>query len=276
MSAPYLTTTRLKELDARLGDRDQAILRRVSVLRFVSGAQLLRLHFANVPARTAREALLRLARLNVLERLPRPVGGVRAGSSGYVYRLDAAGQRLAVLHGWQPQGHKSRVHVPGTMFVAHALKIAELHTLLVEADRAGRIELIELAGEAASRRSYGGPLGPRVLKPDSYVRLGSGDYEFVYFIEVDMGTEGSRALSAKLGQYVEYEASGIEQAKRGVFPLTVWLTPDNARAAVIEDCIKRLPRPARELFRAAPFSEVEPLIMGNGAGRGLPPMRKCK
>ncbi|MGH7485365.1 MAG: replication-relaxation family protein, partial [bacterium] len=134
----------------------------------------------------------------------------------------------------------------------------------------GRIELIELSGEAASRRSYGGPLGPRVLKPDSFVRLGTGEFEDSYFIEVDMGTEGSRALSAKLRQYVEYEASGIEQAERGVFPLSVWLTPDTERAEVIRACIDRLPRASWELFRAAPFSEVEALFTGNGAGEGLP------
>lgn len=270
MSAPYLTTTRLNELNAQLSERDQAILRRVFDLRFVSGAQLVRLHFADVPPRTARAALLRLTRLGVLERLPRLVGGVRAGSGAYVYRLGPAGQRLVVLHGWQPQGRKHRTWVPGTLFVAHALQVAELHTRLVEADRAGRIELIELAGETASRRSYSGPLGPHVLKPDSFVRLGSGDYELVYFIEVDMGTEGSRALISKLRQYVEYEASGIEQGARGVFPLTVWQTPDNARAAVIEDCIERLPRASRALFRAMPFSEIDALFTGNGAGEGLP------
>ncbi len=256
MSTPYMTAARLKELDARLSGRDHAILRRVSELRFVSGAQLVRLHFADVPARTARAALLRLKQLDVLERLPRTVGGVRAGSAGYVYRLGAAGQRLAAMHGWQPSQRKRRMHVPGTMFVAHTLQVAELHTLLVEADRQARIELIELVGETASRRSYGGPLGPRVLKPDSYARLGAGEYECVYFIEVDMGTEGSRALSAKLRQYVEYEASGREQAERGVFPLTVWLTPDVKRAEVIEDCIERLPRPSRELFAVAPFAKM--------------------
>jgi hypothetical protein len=265
MSPPYLTAARLAELDAQLNGRDRAVLRRVSELRFVSGAQLMRLHFADVPARTAREALLRLNRLDVLERLPRVVGGVRAGSAGYVYRFGAGGQRLAARHGWLPAGRKNRTHVPGTLFVAHALKIAELHTRLVEADRQGRIELLELAGEAASRRSYGGPLGPRTLKPDSYVRLGAGDYEFVYFIEVDLGSEGSRALSAKLRQYVEYEASGIEQAARGVFPLSVWLTPDNGRAEVIENCIGRLPHPAGELFRVAPFGEVDALFAGDSA-----------
>jgi hypothetical protein len=268
MSAPYLTVARLKELDHQLSDRDRAVVRRVSELRFATGAQLRRLDFDGVPVRTAREALLRLTQLGLLERLPRAVGGVRAGSSGFVYRLGSSGQRLAVGRGWRSAGGQWRALVPGTLFVAHALQVAELHTRLVEADRAGRVELIELAAEAASRRSYGGPLGPRTLKPDSFARLGSGEYEFVYFIEVDRGTEGSRALLAKLRQYVEYEASGQEQAKHGVFPLSLWLTPDAGRAEVIGGCIRRLPRPARELFRVAPFDEAEALMTDAEGWRG--------
>lgn len=274
MSGRYMTAERLRALDARLSGRDKAILRRVSQLRFVSGAQLRRMEFPDVPGRTVRETLLRLKRLDVLERLPRTVGGVRAGSAGYVYRLGSAGQRLAALHGWQAGGSKWRTHVPGTLFLAHTLRVAELHTWLVEADRNGRIELIELAAEAASRRRYGAPLGPRVLKPDSFVRLGSGEYEFVYFIEVDMGTEGSRALLTKLKQYVEYEASGVEQDERGAFPLTLWLTPDTDRARVIEDCIRRLPRPAQALFRVAPFTEVEAVMASDGPSEGLPSNEK--
>jgi protein involved in plasmid replication-relaxation len=269
MTARYLTAARLNELAAQLGERDRAVVRRVFDLRFVSGGQLMRLHFADVPPRTAREALLRLTRLDVLARLPRSVGGVRAGSAGYVYRVGPAGQRVAALLGWQPAASKWHSHVPGTLFVAHALQVAELHAQLAEADRARRLELIELAAEVASRRRYGGPVGQRILKPDSYVRLGNGDYEFVYFIEVDMGTEGSRALEAKLRQYVEYEASGQEQERRGVFPLTVWLTPDAGRAEVIAGCVGRLPRSAQELFRVACFDEVLPLLTASGGSGEL-------
>jgi Replication-relaxation len=268
MSGTYLTAARLRDLDAQLADRDRAVLRRVSGLRFVSGAQLTRLHFTGVPARTTRQALLRLVRLEVLERLPRPVGGVRAGSAGYVYRVGPAGERLAGSYGWLPEGRKWQAHVPGTLFVGHALGVAELHTRLVEADRAGSVELLELVGESASWRDYGGPFGPRTLKPDSYVRLGVGEYEDSYFIEVDLGTEGSRALLGKLGQYAEYAASGQEQTQRGVVPVSFWLTPDPQRAWVIWDCIARLPQSDQKLFRVAPFSEAVALMGGNQDWKG--------
>jgi Replication-relaxation len=255
MSARYVTKAMLRELSAQLTAHDYAVIQRVSVLRFASGAQLTRMYFVDSAAdpRAARRALLRLVRLCCLERLPRSVGGARAGSAGFIYRLGPAGQRLAIECGWQPDGHRRQSHVPGTLFLGHALQVAELHTLLVEADRAGRIELLGLESEPACWRRYG---QRTTLKPDSYARLGIGDYEDSYFIEVDMGTESSRTLERKLGDYLAYQASGREQAECGVFPKVLWLTPDTERAGIIEDCIKWLPHSAQRLFAVAPFVDV--------------------
>lgn len=258
MSARYASRALMRELHDQLTERDYAVLKRASDLRFVTGSQLTRMHFTGsadsaANARAARRALLRLVRLGCLERLPRRVGGVRAGSAGSVYRLASAGQRLAVESGWRPDGHRRRSHIPGTLYLGHALRVSELHTLLVEADRAGRVELLELEGEPACWSSYG---QRATLKPDSYARLGVGEYEDSYFIEVDMGTEGSRTLERKLRDYLAYEASGVEQAERGVFPKTLWLVPDAERASAIESCIERLPHSAGRLFAVAPFADL--------------------
>jgi hypothetical protein len=262
MSGRYLTQAALRQLETRLTDHDLTILQRVADLRFVSGPQLTRLGFNGsddpaANARAARRALLRLTRLGALARLPRPVGGVRSGSAGFVYHLGLGGQRLAVARGWQPERRGRRSLTPGTLFVRHALQVSELHTRLVEADRSRSFELLELTGEPACRRSWGGLAGQRqTLKPDSFVCLGLGPYEDSYFIEVDQGTEGSRALTRQLKLYVAYHASGAEQARRGVFPRVLWLAPDDRRVAAIADCVPRLAGAARELFRVARFSEA--------------------
>lgn len=251
----YVTAAVVRELDAQLTERDRAVLRSVLQLRFVSGDQLARMHFAECDPRAARRTLLRLTRLDVLERLPRVVGGIRAGSAGYVYRLGLVGQRIALERGWLPERRRRRSRVPGTLFLNHALAVAELHTRLIEASRDGHLELLELSAEPACWRSYGG-IGAQAstLKPDSYVRLGNGDFEDSYFIEVDMGSEGSRALLRQLRVYVAYFDSGKEQAERGVFPKTLWIAPDERRVKAIEDCVRRLPRENRELFQATSFS----------------------
>jgi hypothetical protein len=262
MRSSYLTSRAWAERAAQLVERDLAVLRYVSELRFTTGAQLTRLCFTDsadqlANARAARRALLRLVRLGALARLPRPVGGVRAGSAGFIYYLGPGGQRLAAQRGWQPERRRRRSSHPGTLFLRHVLAIAELHVLLVEADRSRRFELLELASEPSSWRVYDDPHGQRaVLKPDSYLRLGVDDFEDSYFLEIDRGTEGSRAIAAQLGRYVAYHDCGQEQAERGVFPRVLWLATDARRADVIAECVARLAKPERELFRVAVFDQA--------------------
>lgn len=266
--SPNLSAEQVRQLALRLSERDQRVVRCVNTLHFTSGAQLTRLCFEGSDdprssARAARRALLRLVRLGLLARLPRPIGGVRAGSAGFVYRLGLAGQRLAILSGWQPQQRWRRSLTPGTLFLRHTLLVAELHTRLIEAERAGRFELLALEAEPVCHRDYDGPDGRgQTLKPDSSVRLGLGEYEDSYFIEVDRGSEGSRALDAQLARYLAYYASGTEQAKRGVFPKTVWLVSRPERAAVVAECIEHLEANAQALFAVAPFEEALDALAG--------------
>jgi hypothetical protein len=266
-----ITAARLAELKSQLTDLDLAVLRSVSDLRFMTGAQLARLHFSEdhgPRARAARRALLRLCDLECLSRLPRIVGGVRAGSKGFVYVLGIAGQKLAFDFDWQPKRRGRRSQSPGLLFLRHCLDIAELHVLLVEADRDRRLELLELVAEPLCHRTYVGLGNQRVLKPDSFVRVGVGEWEFSYFIEVDRGTEGSRAIAAKLREYLTYEASGAEQQEHGVFPKVLWSVPDEARVAVIGAEIEQLPIAGRELFGVVQFREaVAVLTAPDGAVR---------
>jgi hypothetical protein len=262
MTGRYLTTAAMRNLEAKLTDHDLEVLHRVSSLRFVTGSQLTRLCFSGsddqaANGRAARRALLRLTRLGVLERLPRSVGGVRAGSAGFVYRLGLSGQRLAISHGWQPEGRRRRSLVPGSLFLLHTLQVAELHTRLMESERSSRVELLELSAEPSCWRKLDGHGAQRdVLKPDSFVRLGLGPYEDSYFIEVDRGTEGSRALDRQLTAYVSYHVSGREQQEHGVFPRVLWLTLTDERAGVITECVQRLPKADRELFQVAQFADA--------------------
>jgi hypothetical protein len=174
------------------------------------------------------------------------------------------GYRLAVRYGWQPERRRRRSDIPGTAFLHHSLVVAELHTLLREADRSRRVELLELSAEPSCWRSYGGvgAQAGKTLKPDSYVRLGVGEYEDSYFIEVDRGTEGSATIERKLREYVAYEASGIEQEARGVFPRVLWLVPDASRAAAIGASIGRLPKASRELFAVALQADAVDVVSG--------------
>jgi hypothetical protein len=242
--ATYITGARLRTIVSSLTDRDQALIRDVDRLGLVSGAQLRQLHFADTPSgrRLARLHLLRLVELRVLQRLGRRAGGVRAGSDGFVYSLDVAGQRLV-----DPRRERYWPRVtPGPAFFAHALAVSELYVGL---QLTAPATLITFDTEPVCWRRFAGPHGARLtLKPDAYVVVAAGEYEDHYFIEIDRGTESLPRIDAKLRYYVRYWTSGREQAASGVFPRVVWLAPDDRRVEQLCNAVGALGPTERALF----------------------------
>lgn len=80
-----------------------------------------------------------------------------------------------------------------------------------------------------------------------------------------MGSEGSQTLDRKLKEYLAYEASGIEQDWRGVFPRVLWLAPDAERAEVIGRCVRRLPASSQELFAVGLQADALDVVSGTSS-----------
>jgi hypothetical protein len=257
----------LAQIVTSLGARDLAIVATVSKLRLVTSLQLQRLHFTSgTPAsnaRQARRAFQRLTDLRVLTRLERRIGGVRAGSAGHIYRLDVAGQHIAQT----TQGRRRRPGEPGLPFVKHTLAIAELYVRLVEADRANKIELIEFDAEPGCWRPFFGPGGARLrLKPDAFVRTGRGEFEDLWFVEVDCATHGGTALATKFRTYRQYWATEREQAKwGGVFPKVLWLVPSVPRLCQLLDVAAAQPPESWQLFTVRLFDEALLVMAGEAS-----------
>ena len=100
-SRPYLTAGGLIRLSERLSRRDLAVLHQVAELRLMSVRQIQRVHFPvashgnrGAATRASQRVLKRLTAERLLQRLSRQIGGVRAGSSGFVMALGPVGQRL--------------------------------------------------------------------------------------------------------------------------------------------------------------------------------------
>lgn len=247
---------RLLELGGGLSDREQAMVRDLSRLRLASHDQLARLLDASdsatsdvSAARTARRILARLTADGVLARLERRIGGLRAGSMGYLYYLGPAGQRLVAY--WNGEGlTRGRFRPePGGRYVRHRLAVSELFVEAHQAARRGEVELLAFEVEPACwRRSLDGLGATTVLKPDAYVRLGAGAYEDSAFLEVDLGTESRPVIARKLRAYLDYHRTGAEQAERGVFPRVLLLTNTEARKAALVDLCTKLPPESWQLF----------------------------
>lgn len=259
-----LSARQLAAISERLSRRDYEALRTVSRFRVMSGAQLGELLWAEVSAsargRVARRGLARLAGLDVLQPLARRVGGERSGSASTTFAVGRAGQRL--MQTGAPSGRRVRqAHTPGARYLAHTLAVAGLYVDLVAARRRGRVELLSFEPEPECWRPYMVGFGARqVLKPDAFLGLAIGDYDFSWFIEQDMATEAQATVKSKAARYHDYFRGGTEQAARGVFPRVLWITPDSARAEAIRETLAGLPVDAHRLFAVTPTDQALTLL----------------
>jgi hypothetical protein len=234
----------------RLGERDRLVIGTVGLLGLVSAQQLERLHWhGGDPAtrsRLRRRALARLVALGVLARLKRRIGGIRAGSDGYIYTLDRLGRRL---HEPTRTGRLRSPEEPGLLFVQHALAVSELYVRAHEVERMGRLELLAWESEPTCHRPFAAPLGGRlILKPDAFVRVGIGAFEDRYFVELDTGSHRRGAVVRKLDTYLAYYRSGREQAAHGVFPRVLWIATTVSGAERLAGWIGSLPVAHQRLF----------------------------
>ena len=267
MTAPRRSLIQLAEA---MSVRDRQIIETVERFRFVSGKQMERLFFAApgdepaTRARLARRALERLTDLGCLGRLDRRIGGVRAGSSGYVYAVGPSGRRLVSYWRGQGSGRGRLPHEPGSSFVRHILGVGETYVRMVEAERTGHLEVITFEPEPGCWRSFTSPIGGRLdVKPDAFARVGVGAFEDRYFVEIDCGTEGRGTITRKLRTYLDYYRSGSEQAAAGVFPKVLFITTTEARRALIVDVCAALPADAWQLFAVTTPAMAMDLICGH-------------
>ncbi len=232
-----ITSRTVADLRDRLTPNDNAVVETLDQVDIATAGQLRRLIWPDrSQTRTARRRLSQLADWRVVSRLERRVGGVRAGSDGYIYRLDVAGRRLLN----QPPGR--RPHTPGRMFLDHALAVTEIYVRVVEASRQHPVELVEFETEPTCWRSW----ATGVLKPDAYLITTTTEFEDHWFIEVDRATESTTTIARKAAVYERYFQTGIEQERHGLFPKVLWIVPSERRKQQLVETLSN--RPA-ELWR---------------------------
>lgn len=258
---------RLSQLDHLLSDRDWLILSSVQGFRFLTTRQIACQHFNHergtgpIP-RNANQALARLREHGLLSNLDRRIGGVRAGSGGYVWQLTELGDRALKTHMGQERSSRLRPYEPTTSFLDHTLAVAEVVITLQDISGNGRIAVIHFQLEPECWRSYVGPSGEtRTLKPDLTVITKSSGFEDHWFIEVDRATEPPNRVIKKCLQYQEYLATGREQARVGLFPAVVWAVPTERRRDQLSRRLRDEAVIDPRLFTVATMDDIEELVV---------------
>jgi len=266
--ASRVSRRRLELIASGLHDRDRAILQGLQESRFMTSKHISRQHFepdhANPTAaqRAANRAMHKLQGYDLATTIYRRVGGAKGGSSGFVWSLTPTGHRLLGLDsGSQP---RKRNFEPSQRFVEHTLAVSDLHVQILGMEG---VALSDVQFEPDCWRGYTGRHGVRQqLKPDLYAVTSDGEYEDLWFFEIDLNTEAPSRVVSKCEQYQEYYRSGIEQEKHGVFPAVVWVVPNPKRKATLQSHVRQSVNIAdKGIFTFVLPDELDALIR-KGAG----------
>ena len=200
-----ISSPRLDSISSQLTPTDMTVVGLAARARLCSGAQLEQVFWhEGAPASRARQARRMLARLSdwrLLDRLPRVIGGRRAGSRGFIYTLGPSGVRLLAR---QDGRRVRRLSAPGDRYINHMLAVGELYVQLVAAERAARADLLAFDFEPRCWAQFPGAWGVTLtLKPDAHIKLGIGDYDYSWLIEIDMATESLPTIERKARRHLE-------------------------------------------------------------------------
>lgn len=267
VSSKRVGRRQLETIRESLTDRDMEIVETVAIHRFLTTRQICRFHFTDnstktAALRSANRSLVKLRDLRILVSLDRRIGGVRAGSGSFVWGLGQIGARL--LHEIKRAEEapvRYREHEPSTTFLKHTLAVAEVSLRLAEAAHAGRFAIVDIQREPTCWRAYNGSGGGTLrIKPDLAVVSATEDFEDHWFFEVDLATEPPSRVVRTCLNYQEYQRSGTEQRRLGLFPAVVWIVPTACRKESIETRFRETPAIDARLFRVITLDELETLM----------------
>jgi hypothetical protein len=257
----------VQRLRAQLSARDIAVLDQVRDLKMMSGAQIQAVHFrvhdhetADAAGRASRRVLKRLVRDQLLVRLQRQIGGIRGGSAGFVYAASPLGHRL--LDG---DGPRRRFKEPSATFVDHTLALAQTVVDLIDRHDAGSVEILRIEAEPRCWRRFDAASSREVLRPDLFAALAVKEFEYHWFVEIDLGTETMGRRLVKCKQYEAYYRSGSEQAAHDLFPKVLWAMPTQELADELRhriDCASGL---TSEIFAVASRAELVATLTGGAS-----------
>ena len=260
-----LNWTHLTNLRNRLSERDIHILRSIEKHRFLLTGQVERLYFtdgSSPPANTraTNRALKKLNEYGLINPLKRRIGGVRAGSASLIWHLTEPGYKLLHLDDSEA-GRRKRFDEPSPMFLEHTLAVAECAVQLFSICRPSEdLELISVDSEPSCWRPFTDNGRTVQLKPDLFAITTYEDYEDQWFIEVDLNTESVSQVVEKCKVYRKYFYTGLEQKKSQLFPVVVWLVPDEKRKNSIKAAIKESIPKEPKMFLVITPDELEKML----------------
>lgn len=275
--SPTIAAARFSSLlPAPIHPMQARLLALVAAHRFATTTQLARLtalEYASSASalRQTQRHLANLAQQRLLTSLERRVGGWQGGSAVTIWAATTRGQRLVAADEGDEVPRRQRPREVSTTFLDRLLAITEVRTGIEEAVRQEADTEVAVALEPECWRTALSPSGQvQVLRPDLAVTITSPSYEDRYLIEVDRATENPGRVIATCWRYQEHQAASSQASDGGVFPLVVWLVPNDRRRHRLERAIAHSSGLLRDLFRVIRLDQLPTLIHGGPAAIPTP------
>ena len=218
------------------GRRETDVVRLLALHRFLTRPQLEEFLLAqSMLTPRSRQVVTwrllgRLQRHGLVAATPRQTGGAVAGSTLPGYFLTTAGLRLAAT--FYPDLPARRPAARAPFLFAHSVMAADVELAFRRAARGSpghELELWECDWQTGLK------LGSKAVLPDARLVYRLGRLLLDAFVEVDLGTEGTRFFAGKVDRYISARYDGDWRAHLPRWPMTLTITPTAARAASLYD-----------------------------------------
>lgn len=225
-----------------LSQRELRALNILGRFRFLTRTQLQSFLFGSNGSTTTLSAqtmtfriLNSLVAKGLINRTSRAIGGSTGGSGAHAYHLTINGIRA--LDDRTYMRLPRRLPPRGTFLLRHALATADV-ALAFERSASSHLghDLLsfECDWEAAQR------FGQRIVVPDAYLVYTSSKYELHAFVEVDLGTAGSKFFARKIANYLALYRSNRWREATDVWPVVLVTTPDERRTRLLRRATESL------------------------------------
>jgi hypothetical protein len=223
-------------------DREREVLVHLAKFRFLTAEQLTELLFSlrtdlkdSSRVVMTRQILANLAKRDLVTRTARSIGGADAGSARSAYYLRPAG--MAALWELGVGLEPKRTAPRGTFLLRHALALADVALAFQRAARETNGHSLvawELDWEAAQRGANA------TVVPDAYMMYSARSDDLYAFIEMDLGTMGSRFFQRKIERYLDLFWDESWKARVPEWPAVLTVTPSRTRAVLLRTSTERM------------------------------------
>lgn len=252
-------------------------------------------------SKACRRNMQKLLEYKLVNKLDRKIGGYRAGSNANIWYLTDAGYKLLDLEDPDTPLKRRRFLEPSAITLRHRLTSVECYIQMVELERKvqlggkvqpggeAQLEKVQSAGKAQAEeagdddiissttsfnirkvefepkswKQYLYDNKNKYLRPDLFMSIEKDGYEYLYFIEIDLASESMTDIIRQCESYHDCYNSRAMQNEYDIFPIVLWIVPDEKRKERFVKVLKEQYERTNHLFTIITAEELQDFMLAD-------------